>query len=214
MSCHTRPDISFAVGVLARFVGSPSLEHWKAWKRVLRYLVGTSTKGIVVGSKDTTTEGTYLSAYCDSDWAGDISGKKSTGAYIVLLNGGIVTWKSYKQKCTTVSSTEAEYIALSECAQKLHYERKVAHELGMDENTMIAYEDIQTCMKWAEVQVKRTEHIDVRYHKSREAVESKEVARKYCPSKEMIADAFTKPLGPEKYRYLVTKMPMTEGIEL
>ena len=213
LSCHTRPDISFAVGVLARFLDSPSLEHWKAGKRVLRYLVGTSTKGIVVGSEGSTTEDTYLSAYCDSDWAGDVSDRKSTGAYIVLLNGGIITWKSYKQKCTAVSSTEAEYIALSECVQKLRYVRKVANELGMDENTTIVYEDNQACMKWAEVQGKRTKHIDVRYHVSREAVENKEVALKYCPSKEMIADALTKPLGPEKYSYLVTKMPMTEGIE-
>ena len=55
LSCHTRPDISFAVGVLARIVESPSLMHWKAGKLVLRYLVGTSRRGVVVGSEGNTS---------------------------------------------------------------------------------------------------------------------------------------------------------------
>ena len=67
LSCHTRPDISFAVGVLARFIESPSLLHWKAGKRVLQYLVGTSNRGVVVGSEGNTSGIPGLSSYCDSD---------------------------------------------------------------------------------------------------------------------------------------------------
>ena len=166
LSCHTRPDISFAVGVLARFVESSSLMHWKAGKRVLWYLVGTSKRGVVVGSEEDTSGIPRLSAYCHSDWAGDVSDRKSTGACIVLLNDGIVTWISYKQKCTAESSTEAEYIALWECVQKLRYVRSVEHELGMDQNATIVHEYNQACIKWAETRGKRTKHIDVRYHVS------------------------------------------------
>ena len=67
LSCHTRPDISFAVGVLPRFVERPSVIHWKAGKRVLRYPLGTSKRGVVVGMAGSLSEIPRLHAYCDSD---------------------------------------------------------------------------------------------------------------------------------------------------
>ena len=83
----------------------------------------------------------------------------------------------------------------------------------MDQNATIVYQDNQECMKWAETRGKPRKDIDVRYHVFREAVENGEVSLEYYSSKEIIAEALTKPLGPEKHRYLETKMPMTAVTE-
>lgn len=122
LSCHTRPDISYSVGVLARYITEPAVVHWTASNSSLRYLRGTSAKGIIVG--DVGSE-SVMTAFSDSDWVGDKSDRKSTGAYIVLLNGGISTWKISKQKCVAASSTEAEYISLSNCVREVQYARNL-----------------------------------------------------------------------------------------
>ena len=124
----------------------------------------------------------------------------------MLLNGELVCWKSYKQKCTAVSSTEAEYIALSEFVRELSNLRCVAVELGMKREATIIFEDNQACTKWTKDVRKRTKHIDVRYHISREAVRNQEMELKCCPPKHMIDDALTKPFGPRKFAYLTQMM--------
>jgi hypothetical protein len=83
----TRPDIAYAVGVLARYMSKPMLRHWNAAKSLLCYLVGTMQCGISFDGKGGNLEG-----YCDSDYAGDVDTRKSTAGYVFLLNGGVVSW--------------------------------------------------------------------------------------------------------------------------
>ena len=148
LSCHTRPDIAFGVSVFTRFVENSSRLHWKAGKIILRYLPGTSDHGIVVGSvepvvpKESEIE-SQITAYC----ASDVSDRKSTVSYLLLLNCGTVTSKPYKQKCDSGISTEAEYIALSQFIRELRYLRKFMNELGVDTGTAVVYEDNQECKR-------------------------------------------------------------------
>ena len=79
----------------------------------------------------------------------------------------------------------------------------------MDQNATIVYEDNEACIKWAEIRGKCAKHIDFRHHLSRDAVENGEISLEYCASKIMIAYALKKHLGPEKHRYLASKLPMT-----
>ncbi len=152
LGCHTRPDIPFAVGVLAIFVENPSRLHWEAGKSILLYLDGTLDHGIVFGSvepvvlQESEVE-SQSTAYCDSDWAGNVSDRKSTGSYLPLLNGGAVTWKPREQKCSAGSSTQAEYIALSKCVRELRFFRKFMYELGFETDKEVVYEDNQKCMR-------------------------------------------------------------------
>ena len=113
LSVSTRPDISFAVGNLARQSSHPTSTHWKALKRVLRYLKGTVNYGI----KYTKSDQKECMGYSDADWAGDVNDRKSTSGYLFMMNGGAVTWKSKKQSCVALSTAEAEYVALSSAAQ-------------------------------------------------------------------------------------------------
>ncbi|XP_037494733.1 secreted RxLR effector protein 161-like [Jatropha curcas] len=89
----TRPDISFAVGMLGRYQSNPGIEHWKATKKVLRYLQGT-TDHILTYRKSSHLE---VVGYSDLDYADCVDSRKSTFGYLFLLAGGAVSWKSGKQ---------------------------------------------------------------------------------------------------------------------
>nr|P0CV72.1 RecName: Full=Secreted RxLR effector protein 161; Flags: Precursor [Plasmopara viticola] len=110
----TRPDLAAAVGVLSQFASDPCPTHWQALKRVLRYLQSTQTYGL-----EFTRAGTAkLVGYSDADWAGDVESRRSTSGYLFKLNGGCVSWRSKKQRTVALSSTEDEYMALSEATQE------------------------------------------------------------------------------------------------
>ena len=110
----TRPDISVAVSIHSRFLENPGKQHWKAAKRVLRYLKGTKNYGLNISPKDSN-----LSCFSDADWAGNVDNRKSTSGYCVLYGGALVSWKSKLQNCVSLSTMEFEYYALSLAAQEV-----------------------------------------------------------------------------------------------
>ena len=114
LSTKTRPDIAYAVGYVARFSAKPTKEHWTAVKRVLRYLKGTSKFGLLYKGKSSSN----MIGYSDADWAGDIGDRRSTSGYVFLLGGAAISWKSSKHTCVALSTSEAEYIALSAASQE------------------------------------------------------------------------------------------------
>lgn len=105
---------------------NPSHIHTEAVKTILKYLKGTKDRGIVYGQGTLTIEG-----YSDSDWAGDKGSRKSTSGYIFMLNGGPVSWCSKRQATVALSSTEAEYIALTLAAKEATWLRLLLTELGL-----------------------------------------------------------------------------------
>ena len=124
---ETRPDIAFATSVVSRFAKNPSHQHTEAVKTILRYLKGSRDRGITFGGeKELCIEG-----YSDSDWAGDKESRKSTSGYIFMLNGGPVSWCSKRQATVALSSTEAEYRALTLAAGEATWLRLLLTELGL-----------------------------------------------------------------------------------
>ncbi|KAG3230548.1 hypothetical protein PI124_g24354 [Phytophthora idaei] len=110
----TRPDIAYAVGYVSRFVENPQEEHWVAVKRIFRYLQGTKTHGICFKPGDNID----YRGYSDADWAGDLADRNSTSGYTLMLMGAPVSWGSKKQSSVSLSTSEAEYIALSLAIQE------------------------------------------------------------------------------------------------
>jgi len=111
---HTRPDLSFSVGMASRFMEKPTLMHQRAVKQILRYLKGIVNYGLVY-----TQEGKQevLVGYSDSDHAGDIVGRRSTGGMVFFyLNESLITWNSYKEKTIALSSCEAEFMTATAAA--------------------------------------------------------------------------------------------------
>ena len=124
---ETRPDIAFATSVAARFAKNPGHQHTEAVKTILRYLKGSRERGITFGGHDKL----LVEGYSDSDWAGDKDSRKSTSGFIFMLNGGPVSWCSKKQATVALSSTEAEYIALTLAAKEATWLRLLLTELGL-----------------------------------------------------------------------------------
>ncbi|XP_057964028.1 uncharacterized protein LOC131155117 [Malania oleifera] len=107
MNTCTRPNISFTVGMLERYQSNPGMEHWKAAKKVLRYLKGT--KHCMLTNR--RTDQLEVVGYSDSNFAGCVDSRKSTYDYLFLLAGGAISWKSAKQTIIAASTMEAEFVA-------------------------------------------------------------------------------------------------------
>ena len=111
---HTRPDLSYSVGVLSRYMHAPKESHKAALKQVLRYLQGTLSYGLEFESK--LQEG--LIGYSDSSYNADPDDGKSTTGHIFYLGGNPITWCSQKQEIVALSSCEADFMAATETAKQ------------------------------------------------------------------------------------------------
>ncbi|GAB2284320.1 hypothetical protein Dimus_039661 [Dionaea muscipula] len=107
---YTRPDILFAVGLVCR---APMEDHFNVCKRILRYLKGTLSYGLWY-SFFSSSEFT-LTGFSDSDWGGDFDSRKSTTSFLFCLGETSFTWVSKFQPIVPVSSSEAEYVAITSC---------------------------------------------------------------------------------------------------
>ncbi|CAG7724410.1 unnamed protein product, partial [Allacma fusca] len=167
--------------------------HWTAAKNVLRYLKQTSGYGINYKSGGDME----LKTYTDSDYAGCKISRKSTSGMLVFLNNALISWTSQKQPCVALSSTEAEYIAVSSGARESVWLRSLIEELGYPQTqpTRILV-DNQSAIKLVKnpEMHSRTKHIQVRYHYIRELVEDEQVSIEYVHTSDQLADGLTKPL--------------------
>jgi hypothetical protein len=201
LSVCTRPDIAQAVGALARYMASPTAAHWQAAKGVLRYIAGTPGFGI-------TFNGLGLAAYCDADYAGDLDSRRSTTGYVFTLGGGAISWSSRLQPTVAASTTEAEYMAAAYAIKEGLWLRNLLSKIGVGTNSITIFADNQSAIKLLKNPVfsMRSKHIDVIYHFARERVMRKDIAFKYLPTTEMVADALTKPVPPNKLAYCRERM--------
>ena len=201
LSVCTRPDIARAVNRLAKFVINPGQAHWKAVKRVLRYLQHTKEHGL----KLTADDGVGLNAYVDASWGDPDQDRKSTTGFLCRLGSSPVSWSSYTQSSVARSSTEAEYMALSDATQEVVWLHRLLNELGLSQSAAVVFEDNQGCIKLAQNSSginRRTKHIDVRYHYVKHVVHSGIITLKYCTTRSMVADILTKPLGKIRFEEL------------
>lgn len=201
----SRPDIALSVGLLSRRVEKPTQHDWEGVKRVMRYLASTSDQKLRLVSSGIAE----LSCCVDADWAGDKQDRKSTSGHIFLLGNSIVAWSSKKQTSVAMSSTEAEYIAASLASKELLWLRQLLIDMKVPvTKTINMYEDNQACIRLieSEQQGARTKHIDVSFHHIRDLREKGLIDIKYCPSGQMLADVFTKPLPRETFEKMISSL--------
>jgi hypothetical protein len=198
----TRPDISFAVNKLAAYTANPGLQHHGAIKRILRYLAGTKTLGIIYRkSQDETGNNNLFHGYADASFA-NAEDLKSTTGYIFLTAGGAITWKSKKQTIIALSSTEAEYVALSEAGREATWLRNLYDELGFtqDNPTIIKGDNEGSVILTQNPQFhQRSKHIAIRHHWVRDLVTNKIIDIQNCRDPEQTADVLTKALPKPKF---------------
>ena len=134
LASATRPDISFAVCKLSRFVLNPGDDHWRALERVMRYLKGTISYGIYY-----TRHPKVLEGYCDANWISDADELYATSGYVFSLGGGAVFWKSCKQTILMKSTIEAELTALDTARAEAEWLRELLIDLPVVEKTDIGH---------------------------------------------------------------------------
>ncbi|GJV62744.1 retrovirus-related pol polyprotein from transposon TNT 1-94, partial [Tanacetum coccineum] len=186
----SRPDLIYAVCLCARYQAKPTEKHLNAVKRIFRYLKGTINMGLWY-SKDTDMS---LTAYSDADHAGCQDTRRSTSGSAQFLGDKLVSWSSKKQKSTAISSTEAEYIALSGCCAQILWMRSQLTDYGFQFNKIPLYCDNKSAIALCcnNVQHSRAKHIDVRYHFIKEQVENGIVELYFVRTEYQLADIFTK----------------------
>nr|KYP51533.1 Copia protein [Cajanus cajan] len=192
----TRPDLSFAVGIVSQFMQAPHIDHWNVVLRILRYIKKAPRKGLLYEDKGDSR----ISGYSDADWAGCPIDRCSTTRYYVFLGGNIISWKSKKQNVVARSSVEAEYRAMALITCEFVWIKQLIRELRFcEDHPMRLYCDNQVALHITSNLVfhERTKHIEVDCHFVREKLLSKEIITEFVNSNEQLADVMTKSLrGP------------------
>ncbi|GKC10628.1 hypothetical protein Tco_1007410 [Tanacetum coccineum] len=202
----SRPDLVFVVCMCARYQASPTKKHLEALKRVFRYLRGTINWGLWY-PKDTAMA---LTAYADADHAGCQDTRRSTSGSAQFLGDKLVSWSSKKQKSTAISTTEAEYIAMSGCCAQILWMRSQLTDYGFVFNKIPLYCDNRSAIALCcnNVQHSRSKHIDIRHHFIREQVEKGVVELYFVTTDYQLADIFTKALPRERFEFLLPRLGM------
>ena len=181
----------------ARYQSAPKESHFKAVKRILRYLNGTSKFGLWYSKGSDSS----LVGYSDSDFAGCKLDRKSTSGTCHLFSKSLVSWHSKKQVSVALSTAEAEYVAAGSCCaqilwlkqQLLDFDIKLSHIPIMCDNTSAINLTKNPILH------SRTKHIEIRHHFLRDHVEKGDVVFAHVDSKNQLADIFTKPLATESF---------------
>ena len=198
----TRTDVAHVVSQLSQFLENPSKEHWISAKRVLRYLKATIDLGIVysAGTKKNT-----LIAFSDASWASDPETRRSVSGVCLMMNGGVVDWKSKKQTLVTDSTTYAEYVAAHAGTRLVVWFRRLLQELGFEQElpTVLFLDNAAAeHLVMNPVSHERTKHFDVKFHYIRERYEKGDVDVKHVSTQDQLADMLTKNLVARKLERL------------
>ena len=219
LAIATRPDIAAAISTLSQFASRPNQTHYQALKRLLRYLRGTSNYELTLGrqSQDNHERNDVrlpleLTGYSDASWGNDHDTRRSYSGYVFLLGDSPISWSSKRQSTVALSTTEAEYIALTQACKEAMWLRQLLSELSFDQSMTATtiYEDNQSTIALAKNPVyhARSKHIDIQHHYIREKVQSQEITLEYITTDDMIADIFTKPLPGPRHGDLAKRLSL------
>lgn len=196
----TRPDIAFAVNILARYASNPQEHHVTYIGHIYRYLRGTVYKPLILNSKALS-----LIVYSDSDFGNNQQDSRSQTGTLVLLDRSPIHWISKKQSCVTDSTTFAEYIALAHATKEIRFFKCLFNQLGYALNKPILLGDNNASLAIAEgtAEERLSKHIYPKFHLTREAIKNKEIELRRIASKFNLADTLTKAVDKQRLDALI-----------
>lgn len=206
---NTRPDLSYAVQTLSQYMQTPRLPHYDALCHTLRYVAHTVGQGILLKASDKLT----LQAFSDSDWASCIDTRRSITGYIMLFGNSPISWKSKKQTTISRSSSEAEYRAMASASSEVTWLIRLLAELGVDNLQPVTLHcDNQSALYIAKNPVfhKRTKHIELDCHFTRDKVLEGLLQLSYLPTQHQLDDILTKVVPSPQFRELLSKLGMSQ----
>jgi hypothetical protein len=195
----TRPDLAYAVQQVCLHMHDPRDGHLAIIKRILRYVRGTTTSGLLLPASSSLD----IVAYSDADWAGCPDTRRSTSGYCVYLGGALVSWSSKRQATVSRSSAEAEYRAVANAVADCVWLRQLLDELGssLPKATVVFCDNISAvCMSTNPVHHRRTKHIELDIHFVREKVALGELRVVHVPTTQQLADIMTKGLPAASFQ--------------
>lgn len=210
LATHSRPDISASVSILSQRIEKPRSTDMNEVKRLCRYLKGTKTLKLMLSNALCEQS---LHSFSDANWAEDKATRKSNSGYFCSINGGAISWCCRKQDLVTLSSTEAEYVALTEtCKETMWLKRLMQFFNISNDSKVVIFTDSQSCLKMIKNDKfsNRTKHIDTKYHFTKNLVSKGEIVLQYVETENNVADMFTKPLGSVKLKFLRERAGLIE----
>jgi hypothetical protein len=195
----TRPNLSYAVGVVSQFMQTPRKPHLDVVRRILRYIKHTLQCGIFYETKNQL----QVHGYTDVNWAGNVLDRRSTSGFMFSFGSGAVSWSSKKQPTVVLSSMEAEYRGVAIVACEVVWLQKLLSDLGqsVDAPVVIYCDNISSILFVNNpVYHARTKHIEVHYHFIRKKVLTKEIDFVHVSTEYQVANIFTKALGIDKLK--------------
>ena len=210
LAIWTRPDISFAVGILSRFLHRPAEEHLDLAFRVLGYLKRKPLPGLVYSRAASLAlsrlvdegESLVLYGYADASWNDNEIDRRSTSGFVMLAGSTAVSWQSKRQEITALSTAEAEFISAARCGQEACHLRMMLEFLGFPQhNPTVIFEDNNACIQMAQnaANTSRTKHIDLRKYYLKELERRDIVQLIRVSSHDQHADFLTKQVAPESH---------------
>lgn len=210
----TRPDVAFAASRLSRFGQNPGPEHHEAADRTLLYIKNSHALALQLGGGDDFVVAS------DASFADNSLDRKSSQAYIMKLFGGVVGWRANKQTTVTLSTTEAELLALSQAAKEGIFISRLLQELGVTvpkSSKVIIQCDNQQTIKLVNKELgqlhTRLRHVDIHNHWLRQEAENGTIAVEYTPTTNMLADGLTKALNNLAFRDFVQQLGLIDVSE-
>ena len=213
---HSRPELSNSVRELSKVMDRANKAHQKALHRVVKFVEQTKERRLVLSPvcENFTWE---IRAYSDSDFAGDTDTRKSVSGFVIYLCGAAISWRSKGQKSVSLSSTEAEYIAILEVAMEILYIAGILKFLGVKIKYPI---EVNVDNIGAVYLAKnattgnRTKHIDTRYHFVREYIEDGIVKVIFVRSENNDVDIFTKNVNTATFNKLAKNIGLKDDMEI
>ncbi|KAJ1304202.1 hypothetical protein OPQ81_008602 [Rhizoctonia solani] len=201
IACCTRPDIAFAVALLARFsCYDPS--HITIIRRIHRYLLETAHIGLTYDGNKSF----YEVGYSDSNFVSQYGRKSITGS-IVMMGGAAISWTSKRQPTVSLSTMEAEFYAVCNMAKEILSIRQFLDDLGITQDTPAAspiFCDNQAAIEAVHNPTHKTlaKHIDIAYKFIRDEIQQDRITVSFIPTRDNLADAPTKPLSYNQHWFL------------
>ena len=207
----SRPDLAYAISMVSRFMTNPGKQHWEVLKWVLRYLKRSQNVGLMYNGKASLS--TKVEGFVDSDYAGSLDTRKSLIGYVFTMYGGAVNWKANLQLVVALSTTEAEYIVVTEAIKAAIWLKWIIKELEIEQDLIMVFCDNQSAICLAKHQVyhERTKHIYVRMHFVIDVIAEGSVVVQKIPTKDNPIDMITNPVPAAKFRHCLDLIGLLGG---